>query len=129
MRNGFSSSFVRVSSRVGTIFADLASLASTSSRGSGTATSPTCASVVLNGYFVACAAAVSVSALKSADLPTFGRPTMPQVNPIVVLSASSDGGDNLGWRDSKGIDDRQRPNSSLVLQVFRQEHLTAGKAC
>ena len=29
--------------------------------------------------------AVSVSALKSADLPTFGRPTMPQVNPMKCL--------------------------------------------
>ena len=30
----------------------------------------------------ACAAAVSVKALNKVDLPTFGRPTMPQANPI-----------------------------------------------
>ena len=36
-------------SRVGTIFSDLASLASVSSRGSGTATSPTFGSMVQNG--------------------------------------------------------------------------------
>jgi hypothetical protein len=30
----------------------------------------------------ACAAAVSVKALKSVDLPTFGRPTMPQRKPM-----------------------------------------------
>src|SRR6266702_6966203 len=72
-------------SRVGTIFADLASLARTSRRASGTATSPTLGSMVLNGYFVACAAAVSVSALKSVDLPTFGRPTMPHLKPMKSL--------------------------------------------
>jgi hypothetical protein len=33
-------------------------------------------STVVNGYSAACAAA-PVSALKSVDLPAFGRPTMP----------------------------------------------------
>src|SRR5262249_25941714 len=40
------------------------------------------ASMVLNGYFAACAATVAVSALKSVDLPTFGRPTMPHRKPM-----------------------------------------------
>src|SRR5215471_11557627 len=64
------------------IFADLASRAQTSRRSSGTATRPTFASRVENGYFVASAACVAVSALNRADLPTFGRPTMPQLKPI-----------------------------------------------
>ena len=40
------------------------------------------ASRVENGYFVASAAWVAVKALNKADLPTFGRPTMPQLKPI-----------------------------------------------
>src|SRR5215831_20381685 len=75
--------------RVGTILADLASFASTSRRGSGTATSPILASMVLNGYFAACAAAVSVKALKSVDLPTFGNPTMPHLKPIGLFQSAS----------------------------------------
>src|ERR1700756_306691 len=72
------------SSCVGMIFADLASRAQTLSRSSGTATRPMFASRVENGYFVASAASVAVKALKSADLPTFGRPTMPQLKPIFL---------------------------------------------
>src|SRR5271163_2497625 len=72
------------SSWVGTIFADLARRAHTSSRSSGTATRPTLASRVENGYFVASAAWVAVKALKRADLPTFGRPTIPQLKPMIL---------------------------------------------
>src|SRR5271168_1036602 len=64
------------------ILADLASRAQTASRSSGTATRPIFASRVENGYFAASAAWVAVNALNNADLPTFGRPTMPQLKPI-----------------------------------------------
>src|SRR4029077_3607850 len=82
--------------RVGMISADLARTASFSSRGSGTAISPTFGSVMPKWSFAACAAAVCVSALKSVDLPTFGRPTMPHLNPMIypyrLLVAPSFGG-------------------------------------
>ncbi|KZZ13404.1 hypothetical protein A3750_17295 [Oleiphilus sp. HI0079] len=37
-----------------------------------------------NGKFSAPMPAL-VSALKSVDLPTFGRPTMPQLKPMIVI--------------------------------------------
>jgi hypothetical protein len=40
-------------------------------------------SIVQKGKFAACAAAVRVSALNSVDLPTFGRPTIPTLKPMV----------------------------------------------
>ena len=61
---------------------DLAIPASLSSRESGTATSPTLGSIVQKGKFAAWAAAVRVSALKRVDLPTFGSPTIPILNPM-----------------------------------------------
>src|SRR5438270_8234358 len=64
------------------IFADLASRAHTARRSSGTATRPTFGSRVENAYFVVSAACVAVSALNSADFPTLGRPTIPQLKPI-----------------------------------------------
>src|ERR1700753_2244458 len=70
-------------SRVGMICADLAIAESLSSRESGTATSPTFGSMVQNGEVAGCAAAVSVSALNSVDLPTLGNPTIPHLNPIL----------------------------------------------
>ena len=69
--------------RVGMICFDPAIAASFSSRASGTATSPTFGSMVQNGKFAACAAAVRVSALKRVDLPTFGSPTMPILKPMM----------------------------------------------
>ena len=63
--------------RAGITFADFAIPASRSRRSSGTFTSPTLGSMVQNGKFAACAAAVRVSALNSVDLPTFGSPTIP----------------------------------------------------
>src|SRR5271167_323532 len=78
------------------ILADLASRAQTASRSSGTATRPIFASRVENGYFAASAAWVAVNALNKADLPTFGRPTMPQLKPIVygggAVAAVASGG-------------------------------------
>ena len=70
--------------RVGMICLLPAIAASFSSRSSGTATSPTLGSMVQNGKFAACAAAVRVSALNSVDLPTLGSPTMPVLKPIAL---------------------------------------------
>jgi hypothetical protein len=39
-------------------------------------------SIVQKGKFAACAAAVRVSALNRVDLPTFGKPTIPILNPM-----------------------------------------------
>src|SRR5271167_4312961 len=78
------------------ILADLASRAQTASRSSGTATRPIFASRVENGYFVASAACVAVNALNKADLPTFGRPTMPQLKPIDLRGRCGGGRGRLG---------------------------------
>jgi hypothetical protein len=80
--------------RVGMICLDPAIAASLSSRGSGTATSPTFGSMVQKGKFAACAAAVRVSALNSVDLPTFGSPTIPILKPMAqrVFDLLADGG-------------------------------------
>jgi hypothetical protein len=43
---------------------------------------PIFGSIVQKGKFSA-AIADSVNALKSVDLPTFGRPTIPHLNPII----------------------------------------------
>ena len=64
---------------------DLAISASFEMRSSGTETSPTFGSIVQNGKFAACAAAVRVSALKRVDLPTFGSPTIPHLKPMPSL--------------------------------------------
>lgn len=69
--------------RVGMICFEPAISARISSRASGTATSPTLGSMVQKGKFAACAAAVRVRALKSVDLPTFGRPTIPMRKPMI----------------------------------------------
>ena len=50
--------------------------ASRSRRSSGTGTTATFGSTVVNGYSAA-SAPPPVSALKSVDLPAFGRPTIP----------------------------------------------------
>jgi hypothetical protein len=60
------------------------SSANLSKRGSGIGTMPEFGSMVQNGKFSASMPAL-VSALKSVDLPTFGRPTMPHLKPIVYL--------------------------------------------
>ncbi len=67
---------------VGMIFCGLTIAASAARRGSGTGTTPTFGSIVQNGKFAAAMPAL-VSALKSVDLPTFGRPTMPHLMPMV----------------------------------------------
>ena len=55
--------------------------ANLSKRESGTGTMPVFGSMVQNGKFSAAIAAL-VKALKSVDLPTFGRPTIPQLKPM-----------------------------------------------
>src|ERR1051326_5967922 len=67
---------------VGTTDFGFSIAAMASSRGSGTATSPVLGSMVEKGKFAACAVAVRVRALNTVDLPTLGRPMMPQRNPI-----------------------------------------------
>jgi hypothetical protein len=94
--------------RAGMTCFDLAISASLSSRGSGTATSPTLGSIVQKGKFAACAAAVRVSALNSVDLPTFGRPTIPTLKPMSayplrnrrLYGGASPRGIRLGARDT-----------------------------
>src|SRR5690606_40106714 len=56
-----------------------------SKRGSGTGTMPVFGSMVQNGKFSAAIAAL-VKALKSVDLPTFGKPTIPQLRPMKYLA-------------------------------------------
>jgi hypothetical protein len=50
--------------------------------GSGIGTTPVLGSIVQKGKFSALMPAL-VSALNKVDLPTFGRPTIPQVKPII----------------------------------------------
>src|SRR5690348_6897839 len=72
------------STAVGTNFCGFTISASWFRRGSGTGTTPIFGSIVQNGKFAAAIPAL-VSALKSVDLPTFGRPTMPHLMPISFL--------------------------------------------
>jgi hypothetical protein len=55
------------------------------SRSSGTATTPTDGSIVQNGKFSA-GTDFAVKALKSVDLPTFGRPTMPIDSAMIYIA-------------------------------------------
>src|SRR5579875_3621327 len=66
------------STDAGMIFCGCTMSASCCRRGSGTGTTPTLGSIVQNGKFAAAMPAF-VSALKSVDLPTLGRPTMPHL--------------------------------------------------
>ena len=54
-------------------------------RVSGTSTMPMFGSIVQNGKFSACAFFDEVKALNNVDFPTFGRPTIPHLNPIQIL--------------------------------------------
>ncbi len=57
-------------------------------RASGTGTMPRFGSMVQKGWLATRAPAL-VSALKTVDLPAFGRPTMPQENPIADQGTAS----------------------------------------
>jgi hypothetical protein len=59
--------------------------AKVSKRGSGTGTTPVFGSIVQNGKFAASIPAL-VNALKSVDLPTLGKPTIPHLKPILLPS-------------------------------------------
>src|SRR5690554_6191330 len=72
-------------------------------RGSGMGTTPEFGSMVQKGKFSALISAL-VSALKRVDLPTLGRPTIPQLNPMGCLCRSSRGPQN-------GRDGRRRPEN------------------
>ena len=56
-----------------------------SSLSSGTETIPIFGSIVLKGKFYACALLEVVKALNFFDLPTFGRPTIPHLKPIIIF--------------------------------------------
>ena len=58
---------------------------SLSRRGSGTGTIPVFGSMVQNGKFSAAIAAL-VNALNRVDLPTLGKPTIPQLKPMKLLT-------------------------------------------
>ena len=75
------------SNEVGMVFCGLTISASCARRGSGTGTTPVLGSMVQNGKLAAAMPAL-VSALKRVDLPTFGRPTMPHLMPMVTTSGS-----------------------------------------
>ena len=52
---------------------------------STTGTKPILGSIVQNGKFSACALLELVKALNNVDLPTFGRPTIPHLKPIIIF--------------------------------------------
>ncbi len=72
---------------VGITRSGLTMAASASRRGSGIGTMPLFGSMVQKGKFSA-AMPDLVRALNRVDLPTLGRPTMPQLNPMVILPRS-----------------------------------------
>ena len=70
---------------VGSTRSGLTILASAFRRGSGTGTIPVFGSLVQKGKFSAAMPAL-VSALNRVDLPTFGKPTIPQLKPMSCLA-------------------------------------------
>jgi hypothetical protein len=72
---------------VGITFAELARFANLVNLASGTGTNPTFGSIVQNGKLADSAPAL-LSALKSVDFPTFGKPTMPHFKLIVFTCVS-----------------------------------------
>ena len=72
---------------VGNTRSGLTISASSFRRGSGTGTIPVLGSLVQKGKFSAAIPAL-VKALNKVDLPTFGKPTIPQLKPIMVSQYS-----------------------------------------
>ena len=72
-----------ISTVVGTIRWGCTNSASAFRRSSGTVITPTLGSIVQKGKFAACAFAFDKQ-LKSVDLPTFGSPTIPHCNAILI---------------------------------------------
>jgi len=73
-----------ISTVVGTMRPGCTSSASFVRRSSGTVITPTFGSIVQKGKFAACAFALDKQ-LKSVDLPTFGRPTIPHCKAIIYF--------------------------------------------
>jgi hypothetical protein len=69
---------------VGIVRLGLTIAANLSKRKSGTGTTPVFGSIVQNGKLAASIPAL-VKALKSVDFPTFGKPTMPHLKPILCF--------------------------------------------
>ncbi len=69
---------------VGITRSGLTMSAKASKRGSGIGTIPVLGSIVQKGKFSAAIPAL-VKALNKVDLPTFGKPTIPQLKPIYRL--------------------------------------------
>jgi len=94
-------------------------VASVPKRSSGTGTRPTLGSIVQKGKFAAAAVAEAVSALNSVDLPTLGRPTMPQLNPTALVRHGfgfAGGAAGLGLRRLQ----RERNLAHVLSLVTRQ---------
>src|SRR5690606_7763462 len=72
----------------GTIRCGFTNSANLFKRSSGTVITPTLGSIVQNGKFAACAFAFDKQ-LKRVDLPTFGRPTIPHCNAILIFLKNS----------------------------------------
>ena len=88
---------------VGTILSGWSIEANFSSLGSGTGTIPVFGSMVQNGKLAASIPAL-VKALKSVDLPTFGKPTIPQLKPTAYSFGKirpAAGGYLAGWGKNK----------------------------
>jgi hypothetical protein len=73
-----------ISTVVGTIRCGCTRSASLFKRSSGTVITPTFGSIVQKGKFAACAFAFDRQ-LKSVDLPTFGKPTIPHCKAIIYF--------------------------------------------
>ena len=69
----------------GEIFFEFDSFVSLSNLSSGTSTIPIFGSIVQKGKFAASAFLEAVKALNKVDFPTFGKPTIPHLNPIKTL--------------------------------------------
>ena len=74
---------------VGIVSLDTEIFESSKSLWSGTVTSPIFGSIVQNGKFAACALLDLVKALNKVDFPTFGRPIIPVLKPILFIPLSS----------------------------------------
>ena len=103
------------STAVGITFCGLTISASAFSRGSGTGTTPTFGSIVQNGKLAAAMPAL-VSALKRVDLPTFGRPTMPHLMPMVDPGMGFGNGD-FG-RSAAALDTSRFADSPIPIHGF-----------
>ena len=73
-----------ISTVVGTTLSGLTIFSNTARRSSGTVITPTLGSIVQNGKLAACAFAFDKQ-LNKVDFPTFGNPTIPHCNAIILF--------------------------------------------